>query len=355
MLRRLGFLGTGLLAAGLIVSACGSVSKLTTTNAVNDSFANLGKQSEISLTASLGVSASQLQQIDTSITSAEAQAISTGSVFLYVQTGHGEALNSTEFKTDTDTSLDLGLKVGSSVPIELRYVGQNLYVHADLAALRDTLGAPAKTGNQSSNALQSLAGLEALGQGKWVEISQASLAELGSLLGQSSSSASDGSSTLSQSQILNAIEKLRTDLMTAFQNNATYKDMGPTASGLEHYQATLQVQEFVQQAGTALSSDLGSLPGASAITGMLGSSTGKASSNLSIPQTAIFDLYVQNDTAEEVDVDLNQFAGKNKVSFAVPLKLVFGSSPTISAPTGATKLDLSNLPQILGGLAGKQN
>jgi hypothetical protein len=350
-------LGTGLLAVGLAVSSCGSLSKITTAHAVNDSFANLGKQSEISVTASLGVSASQLQQIDSTITAPEAEAISTGSIFLYIQSGHGEALNSTQFTTDVDSSLALGLKIGSSVPVELRYVGQTLYLHADVASLFRSIGQPASAGAKFTNMLKSLdkyvPGLGALADGNWVKISQATLAELGSMLNQSSSSTSGGSSTPTQSQLLAAVQKLTTDLVTAFQNNSTYKDMGPTATGLEHYQATLQVESFIQQAGTALSNDLGSLPGASAITGKLGGNIGKAASNASVPQTAVFDVYVQNGTAQEVDVDLNQFAGKNKVSFPVPLKVVFGSSPTISAPTGATALDLSGLPQMLGGLTGK--
>jgi hypothetical protein len=349
VLRRFGVLGAGLLAAGLVVASCGSVSKVTTTRAVSDSFANLGKQSNISVTASLGVTPSQLQQLDSSMSEAEAQAISTGSIFLHVQSGHGEALNSRQFTTDADTSVALGLTVGSSTPIELRYVGRNLYVHADVAALRNIVGAPANSGSLNQYA----GGLSVLGQGKWVEISAASLAELGSMLKQSGSSAAGGSSTPNQSQIVNAVDKLLNDLVTAFQNNATYKDMGTSTSGVTHYQATLQVQGFVQQAGTALSNDLGSLPGASAITGKLGSSVGKAASKVSATQTAVFDLYVQNDTAQEVDVDLNQFAGKDKASFPVPLKVAFRSSPTISAPAVATMLDLSNLGQMLGGLSGK--
>jgi hypothetical protein len=314
---------------------------------VSDSFANLGKQSDISLTVSLGVSADQLQQIDHTISSAEAQAISTGSLFLYVQSGHGEALNSTQFRTDADNRVALGLHIGSSTPIELRYVGQNLYIHADVAGLAKILGAPPGTGTQFINELHA-AGQYA--QGKWVEISQASLAQLGAMLKQSSGTG--GSTAPDQSQIVTAIGKLRDDLVTAFKNNATYKDMG-TTNGVTHYQATLQVRDFVQQAGSALSNDLGALPGASMITGKLGDSIGKAASNISATQTAIIDLYVQNDTAQEISVDLNQFAGKDKVSFQVPLKVVFGSSPTITAPAGATPLDLSELLQLLGGLAGQ--
>jgi hypothetical protein len=357
MLRRFSLLGAGVLAAGLVVASCGSVSKVSTTRAVSDSFTNLGKQSEISVTVSLGVTPSQLQQIDSTISSAEAQAISTGSIFLNVQSGHGEALNSKQFRTDSDTSFALGLRIGSTVPIELRYVAQNLYLRADVAGLLQSVGAPAATAENWTKALNSLdqyvAGLSALGQGKWVEVSHSSLSQLGQMLQQSSSSSAGGSTTPNQSQIVNAIEKLRTDLVAAFQNNSTYEDMGTNSNGVTHYQATLQVQGFVQQAGAALSNDLGSLPGASAITGKLGGSVGKATSKVSTTQTAVFDLYVQNNTAQEVDVDLNQFAGKNKVSFPVPLKVVFGSSPTISAPVGATTLELSGLAQILGNMTGK--
>lgn len=327
---------------GLALSSCGSVSKITSTNAVSDAFSNLGKQSSLSLQFSLGVTPAQAQQLDKSITSQQAQAILTGSVFLDVQTGHGEALDSTQAQTDSDSTFDAGLQIGSSTPVELRYVAQNIYAKADISSVVSTLGLPDSDAAKVQSALQSadayVPGLSALGQGQWVEISHASLQPFLDLLKGSGS------------QTSSSINKLGSDLAAAFKSNTTFKDAG-TSGGRTHYQMITAIQPFVQQAVTALSSDLTSLPGGSAIAGKLFSALSKDVTKIPANLTTTVDLYVQNNQAQEIDFDLNQF--ENKYAFPVPLKLVIGSWTGTTAPSGATPLDLSKLPQLLGGLVGK--
>jgi len=106
----------------------------------------------------------------------------------------------------------------------------------------------------------------------------------------------------------------------------------------------LAAHNFVQQL-------VGALP--SSVTSMLGASAGANSINglankIPANQTVVFDLWVSSGKVQEIEVDLNQFA--HKYSFAVPLRVVISPGTPIQAPTGATNLDLSKIPQLLGGL-----
>lgn len=314
---------------------------------MSDGFVNLGKQSSISLQFSVGVTPSQAQQIDKTITSQQAQAISTGSVFIDVQTGHGEALDSAQAKKDSATSFDVGLQIGSTTPVEFRYVGQNIYVKADISGLLTTLGLPTSDAAQFQSGLQSantyVPGLSALGQGQWVEVSRASLQPfLGLVKGAGGSQ--------STQQTSSAANKLRSDLEAAFKSNTTFKADG-TSGGRTHYQSITAIQPFVQQALTAFNNDISALPGGSLIIGKVFSGLSKDVTKIPAGLTATFDFFVQDNKVQEVDLDTNQF--EHKYSFPVPIKLVLGSATNITAPSGATQLDLSKLPQLLGGLVGK--
>src|SRR5581483_1141419 len=85
------------LAAGLALAACGSPSKAPPKQAVGQSLGSISDQSSISVRISLGLTPSQIQQLSKKdgsqgMTSAQANALSQGSIFFDVQTGHGEKL-----------------------------------------------------------------------------------------------------------------------------------------------------------------------------------------------------------------------------------------------------------------------
>jgi hypothetical protein len=66
---------------------------------------------------------------------------------------------------------------------------------------------------------------------------------------------------------------------------------------------------------------------------------------------ATVQLWVQNNKAQELDFDLNQF--DHKYAFPVPLKVVIAEGTTVQAPSGATAIDLSPIAGLLSrGLAG---
>lgn len=359
--RRSARLGTALVVgSALTFAACGNssaASRQSPRQGVAQAVSALGKQSSLSVTFSVGLTKQQVEQLSskgggTPATPAEAQAVSEGSIYLAAQTGHGEALDSAQAATDTTNSYEIGLRIGSDTPFEVVYTSQNLYARVDAAQLLSDVGQDPAKASAFDSALSQAAvyvpGLDALAKGQWVELSHASLHTLGELLKQQG--AASGSSTPTSSEVSAAIQKLRSAFGSSLMAATTFADVGSTG-GRTEYKATLDVHSFLSSFGPTLESDLAAIP----VTGSKLSSSVKqglsrAESKIPANQTAVADLYVSGGKLQEADVDLNQFAGKDKASFPVPVKAVFAAPPTISAPSGATMLDLSNLPKLFQGL-----
>lgn len=339
--------------AGLGLSACGGASKPAPSAAVNSALSQLGHASNLSVHLSLGITPGQAEQVSkkgggSPLTKAEADALTSGSVFFTTQTGKGEALDSPQARTDPANAYDLGLQFGKQIPFEIRYVSQNLYVRADAAQLLSDIGQDPSKAAVLQKDLASLntvvPGISELGTSKWVEVDSSSLQALGGLL-KAAASSSGGAQP---NQIQSAIAQLRTDALRALQANSTYASLG-TKGGRPEYAMTLNVHGFLAQFGPALQKDLSALP-------LVGTkmSSGFAQLQDKVPasRTATADVYTSGGKLSEVDVDLNQFAGKKKVTFPVPAQAKFTAPPAISSPAGATVLDLSNLPGLLQRIVG---
>lgn len=343
--------------AGLTLAACGGSTKQPPAQAVDSSVSSLGSSSSLNLRLSLdNVTPSQIQQLSkkgggSALTSQEATALSTGSIFFTAQTGSGEALDSKQAVTDPKDAYDLGLQFGASdVPLEIKYVGENLYARVDLTQLLTDVGQdPSQVASfqKDLSTIDSvIPGISDFGTSKWVELNHASLTQIGSLL--KAAEASSGSSQPNANQIQSTMAQLRTDAVNSLKANSTYTSLG-THNGRPEYQMTLNVHGFLASFGPDLQKDLSTLP-------MVGSKFntdfGKIQDKIPANQTAISDLYTSGGKLSEVDVDLNQFAGSDKVSFPVPVQAKFSAPPAISTPTGATVLDTSQLPKLLQDLSG---
>lgn len=341
----------------MALSSCGTVSKLTTSKAISQSIDRVCTQPALRVQFSVGVTASQLQQIaaksgDSKLTPAEARALSTGSIFFSVQTGHGEALDSRQAATDKDDSADFGLQIGSDIPIEVRYVQQALYARVDAKTLLTDAGQDPAEAGELSNALREansfVPGLATLAEGGWVEVDASSLQTLGKLFRQYASSLGAGSSSASQSQIRSMATALRKDLVGAIEDNATYQNLG-THSGRTGYGVTVNVHGFLDQFAPDLQKDLNLIPGA--LGNQASSAIKKAEAKVPANRTVVLHLFVQNNRLQELDLDLNQFA-RHPMPFPVPLRMALSTPSPIAAPASATTLDLSKLPSLLGGMLG---
>ena len=366
------------MAATLTLTACSSSSKhagssggsggtgstqtagRTPAQAVVTAFRGVGDQSSMHLSFSLPLTAAQFQQLWSTMghgtmPQAEAQALSTASVFFSASTGHGESLYSSQANHDTDMSYDLGLTVNGDTPVELRYVGHALYIHLLVGQAFADFGQPDSNGAKQVQSMlqlgeQYVPGLRALDQGKWVEVSQQTFKSLEPFLRQMGQNGQQGAgthTTPSTSQAATVIGKLRSDLLRALDGNVTVADLGKD-QGRTKYTATLNLSNFLATAKPKMQADLAGLPGGS----MLGSLLFRSTRPVPPGRTLVTDIYVTDNKVSEVDLDARQFMSKNP-GFAVPVRIAVGGAGPITAPPGAVQLDLSKLPVIIQGLLGQ--
>jgi hypothetical protein len=325
---------------------------------VDSAISKLGSASSIEMALSLPISPSDLQKLSdtdpsSKLTTQEAQAITSGSFFVIVGSGNGKSLSSA--KTDPNNSLDVGVTTSGDTPFEVRYVGQNIYLHVQISKLLSDAGQdPSKASSFTSEAGQLdtyVPGLSALIQGNWVEISHSSLQALeaplknlenqfGGSSGSSSSSSVPGTPSLQQEL------QLESQVLGALKSNSTITSLG-SSNGRQGYSVTVQVANFLKAVGPQIESTFSTIPKEGQ---QIQKSLQQAESQLPPGQTATADVYISNGSLSEIDIDLNQF--DHKQSFAIPLRISLSSPGAPSAPSGATPIDTSKLPSLLssGGL-----
>ncbi|MGC8512771.1 MAG: hypothetical protein ACP5P1_07030 [Acidimicrobiales bacterium] len=357
---RLGTGALGVATLGLVISACGSSTKTaastssstgSASSALAASIGALGNQSSVEARFSIDVTAKQAAEIagkagSASSASAMGKALSSGSIFFAEQSGNGEPLDSKTAASDSANSYDFGISFGSSTPVEVRYVGQALYLHLQASELAADLGEPASAAAPVNSELVKLnaevPGLATLASGGWVEISKSALSPL---IGDLKSLGTSGSSAGPAKSISNLVN-LRTSVLAAIKANSTVTSLGSTG-GRQEYAVAVQAKALASSIDTTLNSASGMVPSVGNKLGGLSKSLASIPSNLVVT----IDAYTSAGKLAEADVDLDQFFTTNKPSFPVPLQMTI-TSTSITAPSGATELNLSNLPSLVGGLLG---
>jgi hypothetical protein len=281
-----------------------------------------------------------------------AESLSEASIVFSMATGHGEALKTAQANSDQANNYDIGLRIGASMPVEIRAVNQTLYARAQISQLLQDFGQPASEGRSAeaglSQASRYVPGLAALAAGRWVSISEASLQPLMGILKMSGASSESGGAS-SPSSIGASFQHLESSLMNALKNNASFSNAG-TSSGRTQYNVTVALKSFVEQAGPAVQTFASSLPGG------LGSKISTADIDKAaskVPAHATMQLYVKNDKAQELVIDVNQFLpAQESLPFAVPVQVFIGEPGPVQPPAGATPLNLSSLGQLFAGIMG---
>jgi hypothetical protein len=346
------------LVALCCLSACGTIAKLTTEQAVADSFSRLQSQSSMSVAVSLGLSPSQIVTLSEThggspIPLPAATTLSQASIVFSMSTGRGEDLKSAQASSDPANSYDVGLRIGTSMPVEIRYVNQALYGRVEIAQLLQDFGLPASDGKSAITGLDRadryVPGLAGLAQGRWVTVSKASLQPLLGMLKTFAGSSLGSQSSTNSGNMAASIRQLENSLKSTLKNNASYSNAG-TTGGRTRYNITVSLKSFVKQAGASIQSFASSLPA-----GMGNKISNADISKLEseVPAHATMQLYVENDKAQEIVINVNQFLpAKDQAPFAIPVQLLIGEPGAVRAPAGAKPLDLSNLGQIIRGMMG---
>jgi hypothetical protein len=119
----------------------------------------------------------------------------------------------------------------------------------------------------------------------------------------------------------------------AFTHNATFTNSGDHG-GRTEYSVRLASQAFVDQLLTSVRT---AAAGDRSIAGLLDHLPRRVTA-IPAAQRTVFQIWVKDDKVEEIDIDLNQFA--HTVPFALPLRIVIGAGTPVTAPSGATAVDL---------------
>jgi hypothetical protein len=343
--------------AVLALGACGNpIAHLTTERAIGNAVSKEFAQPGLNLQISLGVTPGQLLRIngiehgDSSFAPQVASALSRTSLVVNVYPGHGESLQSKQFASDPDNQYQVALQVGTARLVEMRYVGDLLYARADLAKLLSDFGAPPPTPSKVQSELEQgnhfVPGLSALGQGDWVS---ANLNALAPMLKPGASKSSNAPASRAN------VSKLLNDLKSALTSNTSYSNLG-THAGRTEYQLKVQARDFVRTLASTLPNDLAGIaggtgvPGVGSVASQVSKALNQAQTDIPPGQTIAIQLWVKDNKAQEVDLDINQFV--HKFPFAVPLRFVLAGGSPVTVPSGVTPLDFSKVSGLLGGLMG---
>ena len=339
----------GASAAALTLAACGTVpvvTRVTTERAVGDSFSALFDQQSLQATVSLAATAQQLQAIDAATntgadrsTPAELAGIAKSSIRFSVATTDGRTLAQANKSHDVAETFDLALVVGGTTPIEVRDVAKTLYLRADVPTLLADFGQARSKAAAFADGLQQAAaeipGIDALGKGQWVRVPASELEAISEQFSQQITH----QPTPSQAQGQQMVAAIGTSLRNALRDHATFRNLG-TSGGRTEYGITVAAQGFVTELLSGLTAALPPTP--------FGSALGSAKAETAkIPptQTVVVDEYVTGDKASELDLDLAQF--DKKIPGPLPLRVALSAAAPVTAPAGATTLDLSKIASAI--------
>jgi len=313
------------------VDAAGQGTPVATT--VGPSWAGLFDRPGLQITFSLGVSAAQLQHmVDStggSLTAAQANALTTGSLVVDLHSRDGAPLSKlVGTSASGDEAEDMALRIGADTPVEFREIGTTAYLRVQASQLLSDVGeAPAGAASFQSTLNRAdafLPGLAALGQGRWVSTDLDALRKAVPAAGAAPDPA--------------AMEQFRQAFGAAFAASTHWASDG-TEAGRQHFTATVDVRPLVdalidaegRAAGTAV-------PG---LAGQLSALRARIDAGIPAGTTTRVEVYATGGTVEEVDLDLKQFSAQ--IPAALPVRMVFGPGAAVVAPAGATSIDLATL------------
>ncbi|HEU5034581.1 MAG TPA: hypothetical protein VFT62_07480 [Mycobacteriales bacterium] len=311
----------------LLVSACGggsSGSNQTPKQELVSSVSAVGTSDALTTTLRLETTAAKLQALaragGDSLSRSAADAIASAQLVLSAK-GSGNS------RTFALRGID-----GGSTLLELRSVGGTLYLRADLQRGFAIAHKQNILANLRAEAAHLPNFVKAFVAGRWVSLSSdAAAAIAGQVGGGTSASPSAG-------------PKLLNDLRDALSKDVTVRRMGSDSRG-DHLALSGNARTLALDAEAAVAT---SVPGGSVL-------TEKASAK-DVPSRIVhLDAWVKDGALHVLSLDLAQFAkpGEVPAGTTLPITMTFEQTAAdISAPGGATPVDLTQLGTLLGALGG---
>ncbi|MBV9292753.1 MAG: hypothetical protein JO222_09910 [Frankiales bacterium] len=237
-------------------------------------------------------------------------------------------------KAGSTRDADFKIEVGGTNLLDVRGVGQTLYLQGNIQAILGLFNKSSMYSQlQSQTSVMPLFVRDFLA-GKWVSLNKQALTGLAGQLGANTTASG---SAAEQNKVL-------AQLKSVLQRDVTVTRAGSDSRG-DHLVLTGNTATLARDAQQAITS---AVPGGSALGDRL-STTNTPSKNITV------DAWVKDGALAEISIDLAQFAPPSKVPAGtkLPIVVLFSRSGSdISAPSGATPVNLTQLGALFTAVAG---
>jgi len=323
----------------------GSTANLSPAAAFAKGRTAIGKANAVTFTLKLDVTADQILALDHSsggkMTADQAAAVAQGNVILAIKSAGG-TLASQANKGLGGGVVGLDVNAGGAPGLlQLRYLGKDLYVRADVAKyFQFTKANKAPLTSLTAHLPPALSFVKDAIAGKWIKLPIQDILKTvksSGLIPQATKSASP--------EQFNA---LRQALSNIFDKDVTTTRVGADPLG-DHLQLTGSSRTLATDFVSAIKGSISSIPGAGTAFSSFDATT--------VPDRQItVDIFVKDGALSTIKLDLTQFASAaDKARFGdKPLFVELGiaRSATVDAPSGAVNVDIATLLGSLGGLFG---
>jgi hypothetical protein len=230
---------------------------------------------------------------------------------------------------DDGTALDVTGEAGGPTLVEIRSVGDTLYLQGDVRGIYSLIGKESDYADLKAQTHSMPAFVQAAVDGQWVSLPASTLTSLANLGGGQSSSSGNG-------------PRLLTELRRSIEQHATATEAGTDSHGT-HYVLRADTRDLVKDLRAALQS---AVPGGSVLSGRVPDNAAR--------KTITFDAWVRDGAVTQLSIDLLQFSDAHGESpSTLPLVITFDrSGDDIAAPADATPVDLTQLGTLFGALTG---
>jgi hypothetical protein len=330
------------LSAALFLSGCGAAEKLSPRVAVRDAAKSTASQKEGTFTLSFVGSESDINAL---LNSGAALSADDRKGLELVRNGQISV-------SAANGTFGLVVKAGNlDRAFELRYVGQKLYVRADVAELAKLAGTTPEELNATVSALASKPGFEWLSagaSGKWLSADLGLFKDLankaGNLFGGAGAPLTTSSSSAEKAPTDSRFKALQEAVSKALTEDIAIKKLNGDDVG-DHYQGTVtSLRAFYAKIQPALQNAMGAIP----IPG--GQQLPPASAVPDKP--ASMDVWVKSGRVARLEVPLAQFDPEGSASKAALRLDIARQASDVAAPPDAVNVDLTGILTNLFGQFG---
>jgi hypothetical protein len=299
---------------------------------VQSTLKNTANQSGLQLTLSLQGSSSVFSDNSgngsSNLTAAQKQAILASQLVLTVHAAKGTKLAN----AGTGGELAFALNHAGQTLLEVREVDAKLYARVNIDKLTSTYGLDKGSVAQFRTQLEKLGkqvqGLQQLDNGQWVSVDVNVVNQFASAAGLT----------------LPSLPQLVGRIVGAFFNELAQTDqIQPTQT--RQAEITINAQQLV----TALAQAVASTPGMSSLNKQASNLAQRAHNAVPANKSAKATVTVGNSIVSNLELGLNQFDTSHQMSGPASANLAVSNSANVSAPSGATPI---NLPQLIHAFEG---